>query len=307
MRRNEKVVVLGEDVGRLGGVFRATDGLLREFGQSRVIDTPLAESAIVGTAIGMALYGLKPVAEIQFQDFIYFAFDQIYSELSKFRYRSGGQFKTPVVIRTPYGGGVRGGSYHSQSGEAIFAHTPGLKVVIPSGPYDAKGLLISALRDDNPVIFMEPKKIYRSVREEVPENEYTVPLGKAKVVEEGSDISLFSYGAMMQVALEAREKALEQKLSTEVVDLRSIVPLDSELILNSVKKTGRIIILHEASKTGGFGSEIAAIVIEKAFEYLKAPVIRVTGYDTPFPYALENEYLPNLKRVLKAITKLASY
>jgi len=258
MKRNDRVIVLGEDVGVNGGVFRATEGLFQEFGPNRVIDTPLAESGIIGVSIGMALYGLRPVPEIQFMDFIYPAFDQIESELAKFRYRSGGQFTVPVVIRTPYGGGIRGSHYHSQSTEAFFAHTPGLKVVIPATPYDAKGLLTSALRDPDPVIFLEPKKIYRTVRGEVPDDEYMVPIGKANVAKEGNDVVIFAYGAMLHVALEASELAAGKGINVEVVDLRTIVPFDIETITSSVKKTGRVIILHEACKTCGFGAEIAA-------------------------------------------------
>ncbi|MEK7434794.1 MAG: alpha-ketoacid dehydrogenase subunit beta, partial [Cyanobacteriota bacterium] len=238
MRRDDRVIVLGEDVGKNGGVFRATEGLFDEFGENRSIDTPLAESGIIGMAIGMALYGLRPVPEIQFMDFIYPAFEQIVSEAAKMRFRSGGQYTVPMVIRTPYGGGIRGGLYHSQSGEAYFTNTPGLKVVIPSNPYDAKGLLISAIRDGDPVIFMEPKKLYRSMKGEVPDTDYSVPIGKAKVTKEGKDLSIFAYGAMIPVCLDAAEKAKQNNIDVEVVDLRTLVPLDIETILSSVKKTG---------------------------------------------------------------------
>ncbi|HYB66742.1 MAG TPA: alpha-ketoacid dehydrogenase subunit beta, partial [Candidatus Acidoferrales bacterium] len=230
MARNDKVIILGEDVGVNGGVFRATEGLYQEFGPNRVIDTPLAESGIIGVSIGMALYGLRPVPEIQFMDFIYPGFDQIQSELAKFRYRSGGQYTTPVVIRTPYGGGIRGSHYHSQSTEAFFAHTPGLKVVIPATPYDAKGLLTSAMRDPDPVMFLEPKKIYRTVRGEVPNEEYTVPIGKANIAREGNDVVVFAYGAMLHVAMEAAELAAAKNINVEVVDIRSIAPFDIETI-----------------------------------------------------------------------------
>jgi 2-oxoisovalerate dehydrogenase E1 component beta subunit len=307
MRRNKDVVVLGEDVGVNGGVFRATDGLLSEFGADRVIDTPLAESGIVGTAIGMALYGLRPVAEIQFLDFIYPAFDQIVSELAKMRYRSGGQYTAPVVVRTPYGGGIKGGHYHSQSTEAYFAHTAGLHVVIPSDPHDTKGLLLSAMRGEDPVIFMEPKRIYRSVKGEVPDGDYTVPIGEAKVVREGRDLTLVAWGAMLHVALEAAKRAQDDDIGCEVIDVRSIVPLDEEKILESVRKTGRLVIVHEAQRTGGFGGEIAAIVAEKALDSLWAPIARVTGFDTPFPYTLEDVYMPDVDRVLRAILKTARY
>ena len=302
MRRDPRVVVLGEDVGRFGGVFRATRGLLDEFGSQRVFDTPLAEAGIIGTAIGMALYGFRPVPEIQFADFIYPAFDQIVNELAKMRYRSGGQFTCPVVIRTPYGGGIRGGHYHSQSPEAYFVHTPGLKVVIPSNPYDAKGLLIAAVRDENPVIFMEPKRVYRAARGEVPEGEYSVELGRAKVIKEGSDVTILTYGAMVYPVLEASEAAeTEDGISSEVIDLRTLMPYDIETILASVKKTGRVVIVHEAPRTCGFGAELSAAISERSFLHLQSPILRVTGFDTPFPYALEEFYLPDLKRVHRAL------
>jgi 2-oxoisovalerate dehydrogenase E1 component beta subunit len=307
MRRNDKVIVLGEDVGVNGGVFRATEGLYREFGSNRVIDTPLAESGIIGVSIGMALYGLRPVPEIQFMDFIYPAFDQIQSELSKFRYRSGGQFTVPVVIRTPYGGGIRGSHYHSQSTEAFFVHTPGLKVVIPSTPHDTKGLLTSALRDPDPVMFLEPKKIYRTVRGEVPDDEYTIPIGKANVAREGEDVVILAYGAMLHVAMEAAELASAKGINVEVVDLRTLLPFDIETIMTSVKKTGRVVIVHEACKTCGFGAEIAAQIAEKALLHLKAPIVRVAGYDVPFPYVLEDDYVPNAIRVLNAIERVHNY
>jgi 2-oxoisovalerate dehydrogenase E1 component beta subunit len=307
MKRNDKVVILGEDVGVNGGVFRATEGLLKEFGPNRVIDTPLAESGIIGVSIGMALYGLKPVPEVQFMDFIYPAFDQIQSELSKFRYRSGGHFTTPVVIRTPYGGGIKGSHYHSQSTEAFFIHTPGLKVVIPATPYDTKGLLTSALRDPDPVMFLEPKKIYRTVRGEVPDDEYTIPIGKANVTREGDDVVIFAYGAMLHVAMEAAELASAKEIGVEVVDIRTLLPFDIETILSSVKKTGRVVILHEACKTCGFGAEIAAQIAERGLLHLEAPIVRVTGFDVPFPYALEEEYMPNANRVLNAIEKVHNF
>jgi pyruvate dehydrogenase E1 component beta subunit len=301
MRADPDVLVMGEDVGVNGGVFRATDGLLKEFGEARVIDTPLSETGIVGTAIGMALYGLKPVAEIQFLDFIYPAFDQIVSELAKFRYRSGGQYPCHVVIRTPYGGGIRGGLYHSQSTEAYFCHTAGLKVVIPSTPADAKGLLLTAIQDPDPVMFLEPKRIYRSVTGEVPDGDVRVPFGKARLVREGTDITLVAYGAMLPVASEAAEKLAGEGVSAEVLDLRTLVPLDEAALIASVEKTGRAVIVHEAARFCGVGGEIAALLAEKAFFSLKAPVARVTGFDTPFPYALENLYLPNADRVVHAV------
>ncbi|MBI1730031.1 alpha-ketoacid dehydrogenase subunit beta [Candidatus Acetothermia bacterium] len=307
MRRDKNVVILGEDVGKVGGVFRVTDGLYEEFGADRVMDTPLAEAGIIGAAIGMALYGLKPVPEIQFLDFIYPAYDQIVSELAKFRYRSGGQYSCPLVIRSPYGGGIKGGGYHSQSSEAYFAHTPGLKVVIPSGPYDAKGLLISAIRDDDPVLFLEPKRVYRAFREEVPEGEYVIPIGKAKISVPGDDLTLIGYGAMMQECLAAQKEAAAKGISVEVLDLRSILPFDKEALLNSVSKTGRAVIVHEAPKTSGFGAEISATIAEEAVEYLRAPIVRVAGFDTPFPYTLEGEYMPSVARILEAIERVASF
>jgi pyruvate dehydrogenase E1 component beta subunit len=309
MRRDNSVVVLGEDVGKNGGVFRTTEGLFDEFGGERVIDTPLSELGIVGMSIGMAMNGMRPIPEIQFMDFIYPAFDQIVSEAAKMRYRSGGQFGVPMVIRTPYGGGIKGGLYHSQSPEAYFAHTAGLKVVIPSNPYDAKGLLLAAIRDDDPVIFMEPKKLYRDlkVKMEVPEEDYIVPLGKAAITKEGTDISVFAYGAMIPVCLEAAEKAKEKNISVEVVDLRTLAPLDIETVINSVKKTGRAVVVYEAPKTGGFGAEISALIAEHAIEYLEGPVIRVAGFDTPLPYTLEHVYLPDSRRVLEAIEKVVNF
>ncbi|MHB8606134.1 MAG: alpha-ketoacid dehydrogenase subunit beta [Thermoplasmatota archaeon] len=308
MKKDDRVVVLGEDVGKNGGVFRATDGLQAEFGEGRVFDTPLAEAGIIGTAIGMALYGLRPVPEIQFQDFIFPGFDQIVNEAAKIRYRSGGQYTVPMVIRTPYGGGIRGGHYHSQSGEAYFIHTPGLTVVSPSNPYDTKGLLIASIRHGDPVIFLEPKRIYRAIKAEVPEEAYTVPIGEAAIPREGTDLSIFTYGAMVHVALDAA-KVAEQELGTsvEVVDLRTLMPYDGDAILKSVKKTGRAMIVHEAPKTAGFGGEISAFIAENAIEYLEAPIGRVTGFDTPFPYALEHDYMPTTDRVLHGIKKIKNW
>ena len=306
MRRDPRVVVLGEDVGKFGGVFRATSGLFEEFGADRVIDTPLAEAGIIGSAIGMALYGLRPVPEIQFADFIYPAYDQIVNELAKFRYRSGGEYSAPMVIRTPYGGGIRGGHYHSQSPEAYFVHTPGLKVVIPSNPYDAKGLLLSAMRGEDPVIFMEPKRVYRASRGEVPEGDYTVPIGQAKVVREGQQLTVLCYGAMVHTVMEAVDKHAIG-LDPEVIDLRTLLPLDTETVLASVRKTGRVVIAHEAPRTCGYGAELAALIAEKALMHLEAPITRVAGFDTPFPYTLENEYLPSPDRVAKAIRDTASF
>jgi pyruvate dehydrogenase E1 component beta subunit len=303
MRRDPRVVVLGEDVGRFGGVFRATEGLQKEFGPDRCIDTPLAESGIIGTAIGMALYGLRPVPEIQFGDYVYPAVDQIINELAKFRYRSGGEYPAPVVVRMPVGGGIKGGHYHSQSPEAMFTHVPGLKVVCPSNPADAKGLLTSAIRGDDPVIFMEPKFFYRKPKAEVPAGEYLVPLGEAKVVRPGNQVTVIAWSAMVATALEAAEKGAARGFDLEVIDLRTLVPFDQERILTSVKKTGRVVIVHEAPRTSGFGGELAATIQEKAILHLEAPILRVTGFDTPFPYTLEHEYLPNADRIVGALKR----
>ena len=308
MRRDSRVVVFGEDVGQFGGVFRATQGLQEEFGPARVFDSPLAEAGIVGAAIGMAMNGLRPVPEIQFADFIYPAFDQIVNEAAKVRYRSGGQFTCPLVIRTPYGGGIRGGHYHSQSPEAYFIHTPGLKVVVPSNPSDAKGLLIASIRDENPVIFLEPKRIYRAARGEVREGDFVVELGKAEIAREGSDVTALAYGSMLHSVLESAETAAaEDGISAEVIDLRTLMPFDIDTILDSVKKTGRVVIVHEAPRTCGFGAELAATICEKALLNLQAPILRVTGFDTPFPYTLENEYLPNERRIRQALAQVASF
>lgn len=301
MAADPEVLLLGEDIGVNGGVFRATEGLLKEFGADRVIDTPLSESGIIGSAVGMALYGLKPVAEIQFLDFIYPGFDQIVSELAKFRYRSGGQYPCHVVIRAPYGGGIKGGLYHSQSTEAYFAHTAGLKVVVPSTPADAYGLLLSSIFDPDPVMFLEPKRIYRAVTGEVPEGDHREPIGKARTVLEGTDVSVFAYGAMVPPATDACRSLEADGVSAELIDLRTLVPLDAAAVVSSVEKTGRAVIVHEAARFCGYGAELAAILAERAFFSLKAPIMRVTGFDTPFPYALENLYLPNADRIRQAI------
>ncbi len=303
MRRDDRVVVFGEDVGVNGGVFRATEGLQAEFGKERCFDTPLSECGIIGTAIGMAAYGLRPVPEIQFLDFIYPAFDQIVSEAAKLRYRSGGEYTCPMVIRSPYGGGIRGGHYHSQSSEAYFCHTPGLKVVIPSTPADAKGLLAASIRDEDPVMFLEPKRIYRTLKEEVPEGEHHVPIGKGRIVREGKDVTLIAYGSMVPLCEKAAEAAQQQGRSVEIVDPRTLVPLDEPLLLESVKKTGRCVVVYEAPKTCGYGAEIAAIVAEKCLEYLEGPVVRVAGFDTPFPYTLEKLYMPDARRIQHGIEK----
>jgi 2-oxoisovalerate dehydrogenase E1 component beta subunit len=307
LREDDRVVLLGEDVGLNGGVFRVTEGLQAEFGEARVADTPLAENGIVGGAIGMALYGMRPIAEIQFIDFVYPAFDQIVSELSKMRWRSAGQYTCPVIVRAPYGGGIRGGLYHSQSPEAYFCHTAGLRVVIPSTPHDAKGLLLASLESDDPVIFLEPKRLYRTIKEDVAEGRFTVPLGKARIAREGTDCTVLAYGAMAQVSLEAAEKAAERGWSVEVVDLRSLSPLDTDAVIASVTKTGRVVIVHEAPRTCGYGAELAALIAEKALTSLQSPVLRVTGYDTPFPYTLEHSYLPDANRVMRAIEHVMNF
>ncbi len=307
MARDPRVVVLGEDVAKVGGVFRVTRGLYERYGEDRVIDTPLCENGIVGAAIGMALYGMRPVAEIQFADFIYPAYDQIVSELAKIRYRSGGEYDVPLVIRTPVGGGIRGGLYHSQSPESLFIHVAGLKVVCPATPEDAKGLLIAAIRDPDPVLFFEPKRVYRAAKGEVPEGDFTVPLGRARIAREGNDVSVIAWGAMLYECLAAAETAAAEGVECEVLDLRTLWPVDIDAIVESVKKTGRVVIVHEAPKSCGFGAELVALINEKAFVHLEAPPARVTGYDTPFPYTLEMEYLPLAHRILPAMLTAAHY
>ena len=307
MERDERVLVLGEDVGKNGGVFRATEGLYEEFGGDRVIDTPLAESAIVGTAIGMAAYGLRPVPEIQFLGFIYPAFDQIVSHAARLRTRSRGQYTCPMVIRAPYGGGIRAPEHHSESTEAFFVHQPGLKVVVPSTPYDTKGLLASAIRDPDPVVFLEPKLIYRAFREEVPDERYTLPIGEAAVRREGEDVSVFTWGAMTRPTLEAAT-TLAGEIDVEVVDLRTLSPLDVDAIVDSFEKTGRAAVVHEAPKTGGLAGEIVATIQEEALVYQEAPIERITGFDTPFPlYALEDYYLPEPARIADGIREVAEF
>jgi len=308
MQRDQRVLVMGEDVEE-GGVFRATEGLLAEFGPGRIIDTPLAESLIVGVAIGAALNGMRPVAEIQFADFIYPAMDQIVSEAARMRYRSNGAFSCPMVIRAPSGGGIHGALYHSQNVEALFAHVPGLKVVAPSTPYDAAGLLKAAIRDDDPVLFFEHKKTYRLIKGEVPEQDYVLPIGKANVVRQGKDLSIFTYGLAVHQCLEAAE-AVAQEVSVEVVDLRTLAPLDKEAILESVRKTGKALIVHEDNLTGGIGGEVAAIIAEEAFDYLDGPVMRLAMPDVPaVPYSppLEEYCLLNPEKIAAAIRKLAAY
>ena len=310
MRRDPSVIILGEDVGKKGGVFLVTDGLYDEFGAERVIDTPLTESMIVGTSIGAAVNGLRPVAEIQFADFIFPAFNQILSEAARMRYRSNNALGVPMTIRAPYGGGVHGALYHSQSVEAFFCHIPGLKVVIPSTPYDAKGLLRSSIRNDDPVLFFEHKKMYRSVRGEVPDGEYVVPLGRSAVTRVGSQLTIVAYGLMAHYALEAADRAAEEGLSVEVVDVRTLRPLDRDTLLSSVKKTGKCLVVYEDNKFGGYGAEIAAIVGEEAFDYLDGPVTRVAGPDVPgvpYNHVLEDWFMVNPDKILEAARKLVAY
>jgi 2-oxoisovalerate dehydrogenase E1 component beta subunit len=310
MARDDRVWVLGEDVGKKGGVFLATEGLYVRYGEARVLDTPLAESAIVGVAVGSALNGLIPVAEIQFADFIHPAFDQIVSEAARVRYRSNGTWACPLVIRAPFGGGVHGGLYHSQSVEAFYAHVPGLKVVIPSTPEDAKGLLKSAVRDPDPVMFFEHKKTYRLIKGEIPEGEYLTPIGPAVVRREGSKLTCVAWGLMTHYCLEAAETVAGEGISAEVIDLRTLQPLDRETILRSVEKTARAMVVYEDNLTGGFGAEIAAVVAGEGFEYLDAPVIRVAGPDVPampFNRTQEDAFMPSPAKIADAMRKLAAY
>ena len=310
IRRDESVFILGQDIGRRGGVFLATDGFIDDFGKHRVIDTPLAESSIAGIALGSAMNGLRPIAEIQFADFIWPTFNQIIGEASRARYSTNGAINVPLLIRTPYGGGVRGGLYHSQSVESFFAHSPGLTVVAPSTPYDAKGLIKSAIRSDDPVVFLEHKRTYRLVRGEVPDDEYTVPLCKAEVKMEGQHISLITYGLMVHLCAEAARKLANDGISVEVVDLRTLFPIDQVTILESVKKTGKVIIVHEDTKTGGLGGEISAVISSEAFEYLDGPVTRLCGPDVPampFSPPLEQEFMLSTEKIIDAVQKLVSY
>ena len=308
MREDDSVMVLGEDVGPKGGVFLATEGLSEEFGEERCFDTPLSEDGIIGVGVGLALHGMKPVCEIQFQDFLWPGWDQLVSEAAKMRYRSGGQYTAPMVVRTPYGGGIRGGLYHSQSGEAYFSHTPGLKVVIPSTPYDAKGLLIASIQDPDPVVFLEPKAIYRTGRQEVPEGVYSVDLSSTRTAVEGDDCVVFCYGAMVPVCEEAAKRVGESHGgSVRVVDLRTLLPLDEESVLEHARSCGRIVTVHEAPRFCGFGAEISALVAEHAIDCLEAPIKRVAGFDTPFPNTLEHYYLPDARRVMDAVIQVLDY
>lgn len=307
MKQDKNVVVLGEDVGVNGGVFRATDGLYKKFGKDRVIDTPLTEEGIVGVSIGMAVNGLKPVAEIQFSGFLAPAFDQIFSHAARIRSRSRGRFTCPLVIRTPAGGGIRALELHCEVPEAFFAHTPGVKVICPSTPYDTKGLLLSAIKDPDPVIFLEPMRLYRAIKQEVPSTAYTIPIGKARIAREGTEITVITWGAMVKYTLDAVEK-IQEKVDVEVIDLRSIYPFDSETIVKSIEKTGRAVVVHEAPKTSGFGAEIVATINEKALDALEAPVLRVTGYDMALPFAkMELDFIPSEERIIKAINQVLDY
>jgi 2-oxoisovalerate dehydrogenase E1 component beta subunit len=310
MRRDESVIVLGEDVGKKGGVFLATDGLWAEFGDDRVIDTPLTESMIVGASIGAAMNGLRPVAEIQFADFIAPAFNQLVNEAARMRYRSNNGFGVPMTVRAPYGGGVHGALYHSQSVEAFFAHVPGLKVVIPSTPHDAKGLLRTAIRDEDPVLFFEHKKMYRSVRGDVPDGDYTIPLGQAAITRPGTQITVIGYGLMAHYALEAAELVADEGIDVEVIDVRSLRPLDKATILSSVEKTGKAMVVYEDNRFLGYGAEICAIIAEEAFDYLDGPVTRIAGPDVPgvpYNHILEDWFMVNPEKIADGLRKLAAY
>lgn len=309
MAEDSRTMLLGEDIGVNGGVFRATENLLQKYGPNRVVDTPLAESGIIGAAIGLAMNGMIPVVEIQFLAFIYPGFEQIVSHAARMRYRTRGHYSVPLVVRTPYGAGIRGPELHAESVESFFAHVPGLKVVVPSNPYDAKGLLIAAMEDPDPVIFLEPTKLYRAFKEEVPEEMYREPIGKAKVVREGNDLSIFAWGAMLRVADDAAKQIeREQGISCEVVDLRTIYPLDRDTIVSSVKKSGRAMVVHEAHKTMGVGAEIISVINDEALIYLKAPVKRVTGFDVPVPqFSIEDDYMPTPSRVMNGILETVTY
>jgi len=310
MERDSRVFVVGEDVGKRGGVFRATDGLYELFGEERVIDAPLAESAIAGVAIGAAMYGMRPIAEIQFADFIMPAVNQIVSEAAKIRYRSNNDWQCPLVVRAPYGGGVHGALYHSQSVEAMFNNTPGLKIVAPSTPYDVKGLLKAAIRSEDPVLFFEHKRCYRLIKGEVPETDYTLPIGKADVKREGTDVTVISYGLMLHYALQAAEKLEQEGISTHVLDLRTLYPLDKEAIIEAAAKTGKVLLINEDNKEGGLLGEVAAIIAEHAFFELDAPIQRLAGPDVPaMPYAptMEKFFMPNPDKIIKAIRDLAQY
>ena len=307
MSRDPNVVIIGEDVGKRGGVFLATDKLFDKYGPDRVIDSPLSEAAIIGAALGMAVYGLRPVAEIQFSDYVFPGFDQLVSQVAKIRYRSGGVFSAPLVVRMPAGGGVRGGHHHSQNPDAHFVHTAGLKVVYPSTPSDSAGLLRSAIRDDDPVIVMEPKRLYRSVKEEVPEDDHLVEIGKAAVRREGEDVVLVSYGGSMAETLKAADALAEQGVGAQVIDLRSLQPWDEELVLQAAARVGRVVLVSESPRSAGFMSEVSATISEEVMDSLLAPPLRVAGFDTPYPYAQDREYLPSPNRILRAVERALTY
>ncbi len=307
MQRDGRVVLLGEDVGKREGVFLATEGLFDKYGPDRVIDTPLAEAAIIGAAVGMSAHGLRPVAEIQFADYVFPGIDQLFSQAAKLRYRSGGQFTAPMVVRMPSGGGVGGGHHHSQNPETHFIHTPGLKVVYPSTPIDTKGLLKAAIRDEDPVVFMEPKRLYRAIKEDVPEGDYVIPIGEASIRQEGNDVVLISYGASMAETMKAASELSKQGISATVIDLRSLLPWDKETVLDEVARLGRVVLISESVHTLNFVSEISATICEEILDALLAPPIRVTGADTPYPYAQDREYLPQPNRILKAVQKVLDY
>lgn len=308
MERNPDLVLMGEDIGRDGGVFRVTEGLIDQFGERRVVDTPLSESGIVGIAIGMAAYGLTPVVEIQFMGFLYAAMEQLISHAARLRTRTRGRYTCPIVVRTPYGGGIHAPEHHSESMEALFVHTPGLKVVVPSTPAEAKGLMLSAIRDPDPVIFLEPAKIYRAIREEVPEGDNAIPLGEARLLTEGKDLTLITWGAMLHPTLKAADQIAGKGIEAEVIDLRTLSPLDSTTIIKSVEKTGRAVIIHEAPKTCGLGAEIAARLCEEALLSLEAPVARVTGFDTPIPLPKsEKYYLPDVDQIVEAAEQVVGF
>ena len=304
MERDDSIILLGEDVGTDGGVFRVTEGLISKYGKERVMDTPLAELGIVGFGIGMSMAGLKAIPEIQFQDFIYTAMDQIINQMAKLRYRTNGDYTLPMVLRTPYGGGVHGGPYHSQSGEAYFTHTQGLTVVTPSNPYDAKGLLLSSIELNDPVIFLEPKRLYYAGKMDVSEDYYKVPLRKANVIRDGDDLTIITYGPAVPLVKSTVEK---NNINAQIIDLRTLNPFDLDTILAGVKKTGKVLIVHEAPKMFGVGAELSATISEKAVDYLAAPILRVTGLDIPIPFALEEFYVPNERRIMAAIDKLLKY
>ncbi|KMY44810.1 2-oxoisovalerate dehydrogenase [Bacillus sp. FJAT-27916] len=308
LEADERILLLGEDIGKNGGVFRATDGLQERFGQERVMDTPLSESGIIGTSVGLAVNGFKPIAEMQFFGFVYPAYEQIMTHVSRIRMRTMGRYTVPMVIRAPYGAGIRAPEIHSDSVEALFTHMPGIKVVCPSTAHDAKGLLIASIEDPDPVLFLEPLKLYRSVRDEVPEGKYMVEIGKGKKVKDGDEVTLIAWGAMVQVAMSAAEQAEKEGITCDVIDLRTLYPIDREIIAESVQKTGRAVIVHEAHETGGVGNDIVSIINDTSFLYMKSPIERITGFDVPVPFfALEEHYLPTPARVFQAIKKTVHF